>query len=81
MNTNETENICCLNRADVQTTLNGKQTDLYGLRNDKGHEVAITHYGGALVHQVHNQQEMLLLRSLQNTMLFILEMQMKKQFI
>ena len=35
----------------------------------------------ALVHQVHNQQEMLLLRSLQNTMLFILEMQMKKQFI
>ena len=35
----------------------------------------------ALVHQVHSQQEMPLLRSSQNTMLFILEMQMKKQFI
>ena len=49
MNTNETENICGLKRADFQTTINGKQTDLYVLRNDKGHEVAITNYGGALV--------------------------------
>ena len=43
------ENICGLKRADFQTTINGKQTDLYVLRNDKGHEVAITNYGGALV--------------------------------
>ena len=49
MSTNETENICGLKRADFQTTINGKQTDLYVLRNDKGHEVAITNYGGALV--------------------------------
>ena len=49
MSTNETENICGLKRADFQATINGKQTDLYVLRNDKGHEVAITNYGGALV--------------------------------
>ena len=47
MSTNETENICGLKRADFQATINGKQTDLYVLRNDKGHEVAITCYHGA----------------------------------
>ena len=49
MNTNETENICGLKREDFQTTINGKKTDLYILRNDKGNEVAITNYGGAIV--------------------------------
>ena len=49
MNTNETENICGLKREDFQTTINGKKTDLYILKNDKGNEVAITNYGGAIV--------------------------------
>lgn len=48
-NTAETENICGLKRADFQTTINGKQTDLYILRNASGNEVAITNYGGAIV--------------------------------
>ncbi len=48
MNT-EPENICGLRRADFQTTLNGKTTDLYILKNSLGNEVAITNYGGALV--------------------------------
>lgn len=49
MSTNETENICGLKRADFQTTINGKQTDLYILKNSLGHEVAVTNYGGAIV--------------------------------
>lgn len=48
MNT-EPENNCGLRRADFQTTLNGKKTDLYVLKNNQGNEVAITNYGGALV--------------------------------
>ena len=28
-NTTETENLCGLRREDFQTTINGKQTDLY----------------------------------------------------
>ena len=49
MNTVETENICGLRKEDFQTTVNGKQTDLYILKNSLGNEVAITNYGGALV--------------------------------
>lgn len=49
MNTTETENICGLKRADFQSTIVGKETDLYILRNSEGNEVAISNYGGALV--------------------------------
>ncbi|MBQ5981611.1 MAG: galactose mutarotase [Prevotella sp.] len=49
MNTTETENICGLKREDFQTTINGKKTDLYILKNSLGNEVAITNYGGAIV--------------------------------
>lgn len=49
MSTKETENLCGLKREDFQTTINGKKTDLYILRNSEGCEVAITNYGGAIV--------------------------------
>lgn len=49
MNTTETENKCGLKRKDFQTTVHGKQTDLYILKNSLGNEVAITNYGGAIV--------------------------------
>ena len=49
MNTTETENICGLKRADFQSTIAGKETDLYILRNSEGNEVAISNYAGALV--------------------------------
>ena len=49
MNTMETANLCGLKREDFQTTVNGKQTDLYILKNSLGNEVAVTNYGGALV--------------------------------
>ncbi|MBO4786608.1 MAG: galactose mutarotase [Prevotella sp.] len=49
MNTNETQSLCGLKRSDFQTTVNGKNTDLYILKNSVGNEVAITNYGGALV--------------------------------
>lgn len=48
-NTTENANLCGLNRKDFQTTINGKKTDLYILRNRKGYEVAVTNYGGAIV--------------------------------
>ncbi len=34
---------------DFQTVIDGKQTDLYILRNRQGNEVAISNYGGAIV--------------------------------
>lgn len=40
---------CGLKKEDFQTTIDGKKTDLYVLRNAKGNEVAITNYGGAIV--------------------------------
>lgn len=43
------ENICGLKREDFQTTVNGKQTDLFILKNSQGNEVAVTNYGGAIV--------------------------------
>jgi aldose 1-epimerase len=48
-NTTENANLCGLNRKDFQTTVNGKKTDLFILRNRKGYEVAVTNYGGAIV--------------------------------
>lgn len=38
-----------LKRADFQTTINGKATDLFILTNESGTEAAITNYGGALL--------------------------------
>ena len=49
MSTTETGHICGLRREDFQTTINGKKTDLYFLKNNRGNVVAITNYGGALV--------------------------------
>jgi aldose 1-epimerase len=49
MSISETENICGLRKEDFQTTINGKQTDLYILKNIHGNEVAVTNYGGAIV--------------------------------
>ncbi len=43
------ENLSGLKASDFQTTVNGKQTDLYVLKNAKGYEVAVTNYGGAIV--------------------------------
>lgn len=43
-----TNNLCGLNPKDFRTTVNGKDTDLYILRNANGYEVAITNYGGAV---------------------------------
>jgi len=48
-NTDKVQNVCGLKREDFQTRINGKETDLYILRNEVGNEVAITNYGGALV--------------------------------
>ncbi len=47
-NVTENANLCGLKRENFQTTINGKKTDLYILRNRKGFEVAITNYGGAI---------------------------------
>ena len=47
-NKTETANLCGLNRKDFQTTINGKKTDLYILKNRKGFEVAVCNYGGAI---------------------------------
>ena len=38
-----------MNKKDFQTTINGKNTDLFILRNASGNEVAVTNYGGAIV--------------------------------
>lgn len=48
-NTTETENLCGLKSKDFQTTIDGKNTDLYILKNNVGNEVVITNYGGAIV--------------------------------
>ena len=42
------ENICGLKREDFMTTVQGKQTDLYVLRNSNGAEIAVTNFGGAI---------------------------------
>ncbi|WP_087880605.1 aldose epimerase family protein [Parabacteroides timonensis] len=38
-----------LNKADFQTTVNGKQTDLYYLSNKNGIEIAVTNFGARVV--------------------------------
>ena len=48
-NLTDTEKLCGLKRADFQTTINGKSTDLFFLKNNAGNVVAITNYGGAIV--------------------------------
>jgi len=49
MSTTEIHHICGLKRENFQTTVNGKNTDLFILKNSHGSEVAVTNYGGALV--------------------------------
>ena len=49
MSNTETHYLCGLKREDFQTTVNGKNTDLYILKNNQGNEVAVTNYGGAIV--------------------------------
>ena len=46
---NPGENLCGIQRADFQKVIDGKQTDLFILKNESGAEVAITNYGGAVV--------------------------------
>lgn len=48
MSSNETYPLCGLKRKDFQTTIEGKETDLYILSNKHKNEVAITNYGGAI---------------------------------
>ncbi|MBE6209572.1 MAG: galactose mutarotase [Rikenellaceae bacterium] len=45
---NCTDNLSKLNVADFKKTINGKQTELFILKNNAGCEVAITNYGGAI---------------------------------
>ena len=45
---NPGENLCGLKKADFQKVIDGKQTDLFILKNENGAEVAITNYGGAV---------------------------------
>lgn len=48
-NTNQSGNLCGLNKADFQKTIDGKQTDLFILKNASGAELAFTNYGGAIL--------------------------------
>ena len=43
------DNLSGLKRADFQKVIQGKETDLFILSNDKGVEVAVTNYGGAIL--------------------------------
>ena len=43
------ENLCGLKKADFQKVIDGKQTDLFILKNEKGAEMAVTNYGGAVL--------------------------------
>lgn len=49
VNAEETQYVCGLKKEDFQTTIDGKRTDLYILKNAKGNEIAFTNYGGAIV--------------------------------
>ncbi len=42
------ENVCGLKRADFQKVINGKETDLFILKNASGAEIAFTNYGLAV---------------------------------
>ena len=41
--------MCGLKRTDFQKTVDGKQTDLFILKNENGVEIAVTNYGGAVL--------------------------------
>lgn len=43
------ENMCRLNPEEFRTVYNGKETQLYILKNRHGYECAVTNYGGAIV--------------------------------
>ena len=43
------ENLCGLKKTDFQKVIDGKQTDLFILKNEKGAEMAVTNYGGAVL--------------------------------
>ena len=49
MSENIAKNLSGLKKEDFQAEIQGKKTDLFILRNNKGYEVAITNYGGAMV--------------------------------
>lgn len=50
INTSSTkENLSRLHREDFQKNINGKQTDLFILRNNNGMELSVTNYGAAVV--------------------------------
>lgn len=42
-------NISGLKREDFQSEIKGKKTDLFILKNEKGSEIAVTNYGGAIL--------------------------------
>lgn len=42
-------NLSGLKRSDFQKVINGKETDLFILKNDNGAEIAVTNYGGAIL--------------------------------
>ena len=41
-------NLCGVKRSDFQRTIDGKEVDLFILKNDNGAEMAVTNYGGAV---------------------------------
>ena len=43
------ENLSGLKREDFQKVIDGKQTDLFILKNENGAEAAVTNYGGAIL--------------------------------
>lgn len=45
----EMKNQCGMDAKNFQATVNGKETQLFILKNNQGHEVAVTNYGGAIV--------------------------------
>ena len=49
MSTTQGSNLSGLCEEKFQKEIDGKQTNLYILKNKKGYEVGITNYGGALV--------------------------------
>ena len=46
---NTAKPLCGIKREDFQKTVQGKEVDLFYLRNSNGMEVAITNYGGARI--------------------------------
>ncbi|MCQ2206519.1 MAG: galactose-1-epimerase, partial [Bacteroidaceae bacterium] len=46
---NTVASVSGLKRADFQKIVDGKEVDLFFLRNENGCEVAVTNYGGSIV--------------------------------